>query len=151
MVKAFFTNEKIIELTKLIVAKYFVLDDHDIEKWKTDPEQFYQETLLEQSNAAVRQVCRSLFKAFIKKHKLILGKYIVKWFQNVLLQDCTKAKPAIEREALYHAVGLGYFHLHTPLMEINFNLRMFYSKFLRKDLTSRFAYLTRRSVWLVAT
>lgn len=144
-VNKFFNNERIIQLVQLIVSKYFVLNNSDMEKWNADPEEFYQDTQIDTNE---RQVCSSFFSQLVKKNKEVIAPVVVEWFVNVLQNDASQQPVAVERDALYHAVGLGYFHLHTALVAKDFELIGFYTQFLRNDLASDHKFLQRRATWL---
>jgi len=149
-VNSFFTDENVAELCQVMIQKYLILQEKDIIKWKEDPEDFFQDSLIVFSTAGVRQVCADFLKRLMKNKKQIIGPKIVQWFVSALQQPASD-EAAVYREAMYHAVGLVYFDLHHPLREISFNISDFYQKYLRPDMDPKnHHFIVRRSVWLAA-
>jgi len=151
IVQTFFSDHNIVQLTQLMIQKFLILKKKDMEKWNEDPEDFFQDSLIEHSTVGVRQVCADFLKKLMKKRKGIIGVQIVDWFQNSLQQPINSEEVAVYRETIYHAVGLVYFDLHNPLKSIQFNISQFYKEFLRKDVNpSGPKFLVRRAIWLIA-
>eukprot|EP00494_Astrolonche_serrata_P032959 UN33228 len=150
LIKTYFSTKSVNELIIICISKYFILTKTDMTYWEQNGELYFQETLLETSNEAVRQTCCSLFTILIKKYKANSAELMTNLLMEVIKKGNSNGESVLKREAIYRAFGLAYPIISERLAEKNFNVQEFYTKLLEPDIQSKHTIIVQRVCWLFA-
>eukprot|EP01104_Vermistella_antarctica_P000365 TRINITY_DN1044_c0_g1_i1.p1 TRINITY_DN1044_c0_g1~~TRINITY_DN1044_c0_g1_i1.p1 ORF type:complete len:982 (-),score=189.66 TRINITY_DN1044_c0_g1_i1:32-2977(-) len=121
IVKWFFTDDRVKELTQVLVSRYFVLSDEELSHWEDNPELFFnisdQDEMCWESQ--LRASAETLMATVLIHYRDPVAPVLVQMLQHVL-QD-HKSDPShlkqhlLLKEATYLAIGLGWSSMYSHI------------------------------------
>eukprot|EP01120_Amphizonella_sp_Union-15-10_P016144 TRINITY_DN8423_c0_g1_i2.p1 TRINITY_DN8423_c0_g1~~TRINITY_DN8423_c0_g1_i2.p1 ORF type:complete len:691 (+),score=118.35 TRINITY_DN8423_c0_g1_i2:78-2150(+) len=143
-IEGYFTVDVQREILKLLVGKYFVLNQEDLNEWESAPEHFVIEESNDLTLLKPRACAEALFLVILKKFPSIRT-----WFLDAVkeytLAPVATLEQALFKDAFYFAVGSA-----SSMLELNFSA--WYLGQLSDELTKGgpgHEILKRRILWLI--
>eukprot|EP01083_Nonionella_stella_P039055 106212_1 len=161
----FFTAERTVQIARTLLQVYFPLRPEDIELWQSDPEEFYEDSLMETASEKIRPSAESLFMGLLAQFTPIVSPFVTE-----SLAQCLKAGPLtpgspsmnqsspayqslIARDAVYLAAGLGWYELRDSFMAASFSFPQWFQASLVPEIERSTGgvgvILRRRVAWLI--
>ncbi|KAL3866114.1 hypothetical protein ACJMK2_043446 [Sinanodonta woodiana] len=143
----FFTFDMLSEICRRLVLQYFLLTSDDLSIWDTDPEQFCQEEAGDSFKFSLRPCTETLFLSLFKEYRLSLTPVLLDMVKTTQEPcDPNNMVELLQKDAVYHAVGLAAFDLFD---EVNFD-QWFLSHLLTELQMKHENYriVHRRVIWL---
>lgn len=134
----FFNQERVHFITQTLVEVYFPLKSDEIDDWKTDGELFYSESLVSQAHEKVRPAAELLLGELFERFTKTSGTYVMSALQTVITSSTNSPadQQLLMKDAVYHALGIGHYHLHDAMQSQNLDFNRLYQQVFSKELVS---------------
>ncbi|GMI71431.1 hypothetical protein like AT3G08960 [Hibiscus trionum] len=112
-------KERVVLLCNVLIRRYFVLNENDLEEWNENPEVFHHEQDLVQGTEKLRPCAESLYIVLFENHSQLLAPVVVSILQEAM-NGCppfvTEISPGLLlKEAAYGAAAHVYYELSNYL------------------------------------
>eukprot|EP00897_Mesotaenium_endlicherianum_P007868 jgi/Mesen1/7109/ME000369S06434 len=120
LVQSFFDKERLVHLCTILIQRYFVLTQHDLEEWAADPEGFNHEQDLVQWRDHLRPCAEALLLTMFESHKEVLAPVVMDMMRQAsqacpppaLDADVAVTAGLLLKDACYDAVGVANYDLY---------------------------------------
>ncbi|KAJ4970515.1 hypothetical protein NE237_003614 [Protea cynaroides] len=129
------SKERVVLLCNILIRRYFVLSEVDLNEWYENPESFHHEQDMLQWTEKLRPCAEALYIVLFENYSQLLGPVVVS-----ILQEAMSGSPASETEisaamllkdAAYGAAGHVYYELSNYL-----NFKDWFNGALSPELTN---------------
>ncbi|KAL9688188.1 hypothetical protein QQ045_032605 [Rhodiola kirilowii] len=112
-------NERIVLLCNVLIRRYFVLSQTDLEEWQQNPESFHHEQDMVQWSEKLRPCAEALYIVLFETHSQLLGPVVVSILKEAMA-GCPTSVTEITQELLlkdaaYGAAAYVYYELSSHL------------------------------------
>jgi hypothetical protein len=148
VIKQFFSLSTLTNLCKSLIVKHMPLTISNLEDWKSDPENFWNESESDSWQDKRKPCAETLFLTLLEKQKELLP-LVVQLVQELLKSNYSSHKMdyLLLKDSCYTAIGLGYYYLYDY---VDFN--SWFTSELTGDLKiaePNYKIIHRRVAWLV--
>ena len=106
-----FNEQRISQLAEVIISKYFILTEDELSLWKSDPEEYLDESRNDSDYIQILTAAESLFCCCLSKFDEPLALFVVKLLNSVVYTEGETLQRVLLRDACYFALGQCYDHL----------------------------------------
>uniref|UniRef100_A0A7N0T6K4 Importin N-terminal domain-containing protein n=1 Tax=Kalanchoe fedtschenkoi TaxID=63787 RepID=A0A7N0T6K4_KALFE len=112
-------NERIVLLCNVLIRRYFVLSQSDLEDWQHNPESFHHEQDMVQWSEKLRPCAEALYIVLFETHSQLLGPVVVSILKEAMAGCPTSVTEIIPqlllKDAAYGAAAYVYYELSSHL------------------------------------
>ncbi|KAK1321977.1 hypothetical protein QJS10_CPA03g01187 [Acorus calamus] len=128
-------NERVISLCTVLIRRYFVLTESDLNEWFQNPETFHHEQDMVQWTEKMRPCAEALYIVLFENERQLLGPVVVSILRETMT-DCPALETEINpkmllKDAAYTAAGHVYYELSNFL-----NFREWFTGTLSQELSN---------------
>jgi hypothetical protein len=156
-----FEPDYLTKLATLLITRFLVLRDDDLQSWQDTPEEFLADEQLMRADDKIRPATEVLMTNLFKRFPSVIVELCVQMvresFQAPLLTQCPpRGSPQYQhmlvKEALYLVVGLGSFELEELFPKAGLDFNRWYMQVISKEINCSdpgLMILRRRAMWMV--